>query len=78
MGLPQRHYSGNASTTQENPHKTPAAATAKTPGSGLEITVVSPTRNDPGDPAKIVASAPAIRIFTDPEPVTQVCAIPGT
>ncbi len=31
-----------------------------------------------GSPAKIVASAPAMRIFPDPEPVTQVCAVPGT
>src|SRR6266566_635605 len=30
--------SGNASTTQENAHKPPAAATAKTPKCGLEIT----------------------------------------
>lgn len=37
-GLRRRHCSGNAPTTQGNAHKTPAAATAKTPKSGLEIT----------------------------------------
>ena len=37
-GLRRRHCSGNASTTQENAHKPPAAATAKTPKCGLEIT----------------------------------------
>src|ERR1017187_9435743 len=37
-GLRRRHCSGNVSTTQQKAHKTPAAATAKTPKSGLEIT----------------------------------------
>lgn len=39
--LRRRHCSGNASTTQENAHKTPAAATAKTHKSGLEITAAT-------------------------------------
>ena len=34
-GVRRRHCSGNASVTQKNAYKTPAAATAKTPRSGL-------------------------------------------
>src|ERR1017187_10383679 len=37
-GLRRRHRSGNVSTTQQKAHKTPAAATARTPKLGLEIT----------------------------------------
>ena len=40
LGLRRRQCSGNAPTTLGNAHKTPAAATAKTPGYGLEITPV--------------------------------------
>jgi len=36
-GLRRRHCSGNASTTRENGHETPAALTAKTSESGLEL-----------------------------------------
>ena len=36
--LRRRNCSGNASSTQENAHKTPAALTAKTPRFGLQIT----------------------------------------
>src|ERR1022692_58741 len=36
--LRRRHCSGNVSTTQQKAHKTPAAATARTPKSGVEIT----------------------------------------
>jgi hypothetical protein len=36
--LRRRHCPGNASTRQQNAHKTPAAATARTPRFGLQIT----------------------------------------
>ena len=40
-GLRRRHCPGNASTTQEKAHKTPAAFTAKTPRFGLQITAAT-------------------------------------